>query len=144
VTKEKLEQLVDLRGEIIQIEKQIERLNERECKIVQDKVQGSMKEWPYTFGNKVIVGYDVQSCETQSKNILKKKKLLEKRRNEAECLELEIIEFINSIKDSTIRRIFSMRYEQQMTWEQIGNMMGLDRTTVEKRCKKYLADCSNI
>lgn len=142
--KEKLEQLSDLRGEIIQIEKQIELLNERECKIVQDKVQGSTKEWPYTFGNKVIVGYDVQSFEIKCKNIQRKRELLEKRKNEAECLELEVCTFINNIKDSAIRRIFSMRYEQNMTWEQIGNTMGLDRTTVEKRCKKYLAECSRI
>ena len=143
MTREKLEQLIDLREEIKQIERQIEDIQNEKTYAVKDKVQGSTRGWPYILTNKVITGYDTQATETRKLRIIKRSKLLEKRKKSAEELELEIMDFINSIQDSSLRRIFSLRYEQGCTWTEIGQKLGCDRTTAEKRIKKYLKKCEH-
>jgi len=138
VTKEKLEQLTNLRAEIKQLQREIKAIEEQKTYVVKDKVQGSSKEWPYTLGNKVIVGIDVKEEKVRKLRILKRSELLAKRLQSAEELELEITAFINSIPDSTTRRIFSLRYEQGKTWCEVGKNMGMDHSTVIRKCEKYL------
>lgn len=138
MTKEKLEQLTNLRAEIKQLQREIETIKEQKAYVVKDKVQGSSKEWPYTLGNKVIVGIDVKEENVRELRIIKRSELLARRLQSAEELELEITAFINSIPDSTTRRIFSLRYEQGKTWCEIGKNMGMDHSTVMRKCEKYL------
>ena len=138
MTKEKLEQLTNLRAEIKQLQREIEIIKEQKAYVVKDKVQGSSKEWPYTLGNKVIVGIDVKEENVRELRILKRSELLAKRLQSAEELELEITAFINSIPDSTTRRAFSLKYEQGKTWRQVGKSMGMDHSAVMRKCEKYL------
>lgn len=138
MTKEKLEQLTNLRAEIKQLQREIETIKEQKAYVVKDKVQGSSKEWPYTLGNKVIVGIDVKEENVRELRIIKRSELLARRLQSAEELELEITAFINSIPDSTTRRIFSLRYEQGKTWCEVGKNMGMDHSTVMRKCEKYL------
>ena len=143
VTKEQLEQLISLRAEIKELNREIKRLRERNREIVTDKVQASSHEFPYTQVNMVIRGYDVKGARKRNAAIHKKQCLLEKRMVEAQLLEADIAEFINTIHNSEIRRIFHARYELGWTWEQIGNDMHCDRTTVEKKISKYLRECKS-
>ena len=138
MTKEKLEQLTNLRAEIKQLQREIKTIKEQKVYVVKDKVQGSSKEWPYTLGNKVIVGIDVKEENVRELRIIKRSELLARRLQSAEELELEITAFINSIPDSTTRRIFSLRYEQGKTWCEVGKNMGMDHSTVMRKCEKYL------
>ncbi len=140
MTKEQLEQLINLRAEIKELNREIEILRARGREIVTDKVQASSPEFPYTKINMVIRGYDVKGARRRNVAIHRKQCLLEKRMVQAQILEADITEFINNIADSEIRRIFHARYEMGMTWEQVGNALHCDRTTVEKKASKYLRE----
>lgn len=140
MTKEELEQLISLRAEIEEIKAEIKAIREKPCDIVSDKVQASSKEFPYTQGNKVIRGYDTKAMRKKNAKIRDKTMMLEARMKEAEALEIRITAFINNIHNSELRRIFHLRYEKGLTWEQVGRSMHCDRTTAEKRISKYLRE----
>lgn len=138
MTKEELEQLISLRAEIRELNADIRAIHERNVEIVQDKVQASSKDWPYTQGGRVIRGIDTKGAKKRKAAINKKLVILEARKEEAESLELRITEYINSIGNSEIRRIFDMRYVKGKNWEEIGKALNCDRTTAEKKVAKYL------
>ena len=64
--------------------------------------------------------------------------LLDDRRKKAAKEEKRLIQYINSIPESRIRRIMQFRYIDGFTWEKIGEIMHCDRTTVEKSITRYL------
>lgn len=140
MTKEQLEQLINLRAEIKELNREIRVLRETKSEVVTDKVQTSSREYPYTQKSMIIKGYDISGIRRRNAAIHKKQCLLEKRMVQAQLLEAEIAEFINGIHDSEMRRIFHARYEMGFTWEQIGKEMHCDRTTAEKKVAKYLKD----
>ena len=49
-----------------------------------------------------------------------------------------LIDFIENIDDLEIQYIFIARYIENKTYEQIGNELYMDRTTVAYKLKKYL------
>lgn len=140
MTKEELEQLISLRAEIRELHREIQTLREKGREVVTDKVQASSHDFPYNQVSVVIRGYDVKGARKRNAAILKKQCMLEKRMVEAQLLEADISEFINSIHNSELRRIFHQRYEIGLTWEQIGNEIHCDRTTVEKKVARYLKE----
>ena len=140
MTKERLEQLISLRAEIKELNREIKNIRERDREVVTDKVQASSHEFPYTQVNMTIRGLDERGAMKRRMAIHKKQCMLEKRMVEAQILEADIAEFINSVHDSEMRRIFHGRYEIGMTWEQVGKELHCDRTTVEKKVSKYLRE----
>lgn len=51
--------------------------------------------------------------------------------------------YISNIKDSETRLIFRLRHINGMTWEDIGEEMGYERTSVSKKHKRYLQQHSH-
>ena len=51
---------------------------------------------------------------------------------------VRLIDFIETIDDLEIQYIFIARYIEQKTYEQIGNELYMDRTTVAYKLKNYL------
>lgn len=135
-----MEQLISLRAEIRELNADIRAISERNTEVVQDKVQASSKDWPYIQGSRVIRGIDTKGAKKRKAAINRKLVILEARKKEAEHLELRITEYINSIKNSEIRRIFDMRYVKGRNWEDIGRALNCDRTTAEKKVAKYLRE----
>ncbi len=140
MTKDSLEQLISLRAEIKELNREISAIREKKCDVISDKVQASSHDFPYTQVNVTIRGIDMKSLRKKNAAVYKKQCLMEKRMVEAQLLEAELAEFINTIHDSEIRRIFHARYELGKTWEQIGKELHCDRTTAEKKVQKYLRD----
>ncbi len=140
MTKDRLEQLISLRAEIKELDRELKKLKAKKVDTVSDKVEASMKEYPYTRCSVTIQGYDISNLNRQRAAIHKKQILLETRMVDAQVLEAELAEFINTICDSETRRIFHARYEMGKTWEQIGKELHCDRTTAEKRVRKYLRE----
>lgn len=138
MTKEKLEQLANLREEIHELKGEILALEKRKSNILSDKVQASMKDFPFTRIMLNIQGSDVAADERRSKRLHRKEMLLRCRKTQCEELEAEITEYINTVKNSEIRRIMHYRYVKGCTWEQIGKIFHADRTTVERKVSKYL------
>lgn len=55
---------------------------------------------------------------------------------ERECEETE--EYIENIQDSLTRRIFRMHFIEGNTLEKVGNRVGLEKSSVSKRIKRYI------
>lgn len=138
MTKEKLEQLINLRSEIKDLEYEIIKLQEQCKEVVTDKVIGSSRDFPYTQKPIIISGYNLQRMPVREAAIKRKMMLLKDRREQAQELELEISEYINHIHSSEMRRLFHLRYERGHTWEQIGEEMHCHRSTAEKKVDRYL------
>lgn len=135
-----MEQLISLRAEIRDLKAEIQTIRERNKEVVQDKVQASSKDWPYIQGSRVIRGLDSKGAKKRNEAIRRKLAMMQARENMAVDLELRITEYINSIQNSEIRRIFEMRYVKGKNWEEIGRILNCDRTTAEKKVAKYLRE----
>lgn len=73
--------------------------------------------------------------------VIKKEELIERlNQKKARYMEeLERIEnIIDGIEDAEVRAIARMRFVQCMKWEDIGDMVHLERTTCAKKLKRYI------
>lgn len=140
MTKEQLEQLIDLRKEIKELESKLEDLSQRKIERTTDKVKASYKNFPYIQGSARITGFDTQAYEKNEQAIDKYIKLLTSRKRKAEKLELEITEYINTVEDSRIRRMLQYRYIEGYTWEKVSKVIHCDRTLPEKTISKYIKE----
>lgn len=139
VTRQMLTQYSDTRKEVKEIQERIEKLENRIPKLekriseiedgetVKDKVYG---------GNGGIQGFVVEGVPlreyTDKKTELKiKRMLLSERKEMLGILELELLRqtneiqrFINSIKDSHVRRIITLRVVDELSWNEVADRMG--------------------
>lgn len=113
--REKLAQYRNLCLEIKELEKKIDNLKARE---VSDKVLASSPEFPYNAYQLKIYGYEDYSY------INKIKIRLEKRLNRCKQMRIEILDWIDSIKDSRTRLVFQLRYVEGKSWVYISRQLG--------------------
>lgn len=139
MTKRELEQLLDLRKEIKELDDKVEKMQKQRVGKVTDKVHASMKEFPYTYTTKTITGVDATD-KKHRKALTESEILLLKRRQQAVDAEYRISEYIKSIEDSKIRRIIGLRYEEGLSWDKVAKAMNYDRTYPEKLLTKYLKE----
>lgn len=137
MTKEELSQLCDLRREIRELDEEVKNLKEQK-RVVRDKVQSSMKDFPYVRTTATVYSVDKKADKARRRKLTDKEILLLKRRRQAADLELKISEYIQTVSDSKIRRIIHLKYEQGKTWEEVATIMHCDRTYPEKMLTKYL------
>ena len=64
--------------------------------------------------------------------------LLARRLKLAADLEKEIMEYINTVTDSRIRRIMQYKYVDGYTWQRIANIMHYDKSYPEKAITRYI------
>ena len=140
VTKEELGQLLDLRKEIKELDAKVERLQGQRVGKVTDRVHSSMNEFPYCYTTKTITGVDQKESKKRRRALTESEMLLLKRRQQAVDAEFKISKFIESIKNSKIRRIVSLRYEEGYSWSKVAQLMNMDRTYPEKMLTKYLRE----
>lgn len=143
MTKEELGQLMDLRKEIKELDAKVERLQEQRVERVSDRVKNSMKNFPYCATTSKITGVDQKETRKRRREITESEILLLQRRQQAVKEEFKISEYIKSIKDSKIRRIVSLRYEEGYSWGKVAEIMNCDRTYPEKLLTKYLNEHEN-
>ncbi len=137
MTKKELEQLLDLRKEIRELDARVEKLQRERVGQVVDKVHTSTKDYPYIYTSKTITGTD-ETDKKHRRELTESEILLLRRRQQAVDAEYKISQYIKSIKDSRIRRIISLRYEEGLSWEKVGDAMNCDRTYPEKLLSRYL------
>lgn len=112
MTKEILEQYIDLQKEIADLEKKIKKL-EKQGIIVADVVQNGYKR------HAVIKGVDYVRLDKINTLI----EIYKQRKEKALKQEIEIANFITSISDVKLRRIFEYRYIDRFSWIQIQVIM---------------------
>lgn len=136
--KEELEQLNDLHKEIAELESAITRLQQQKSGTAVDKVRASGKYFPYVNGYKTVEGFNMAAEERRIQMLDRKEIMLRDRKKKAEEAEIKIMEYINSVQDSRIRRIMQYRYIEGYKWEKISRIMNCHRSTLEKAVYKYL------
>lgn len=123
MTKNNLEQLIDLR-------KEIEEINQNILKIEQMSISSADEK-----GFETVHGYDsVQVYQY----LCEQKELLCERKTQVAKEEVKLMQYINSIRESRVRRIMQFRYIDGYSWEKIGEIMHFDRRTGERIVSRYL------
>lgn len=140
MTKSELEQLLDLRKEIQELDAKVEKMQEQRVGKVTDRVQASIPDFPYVRTTKTITGVDNKGSRKRRRELTESELLLLKRRQQAVDTEYKISQYIKSINDSRIRRIISLRYEEGLSWDKVAAAMNCDRTYPEKLLTKYLKE----
>lgn len=138
MTKKELKQLRYLNKEIELLQKQIanaEYLVEKN--MAHDVVEGSNPVWPYQKKTFHIEGVDIPDYEKRVKRLRKK---LQRRLEELIEKREELEEYISTIDDSELRIIFTLRYINGLSWQQIAAHMGVagDGSTERKKHDRYL------
>ena len=132
--KKQLKQLRYLKNEIKILKEQIENLD---YTITTDSVKGSSPYFPYVEHSIKITGIDTEDYNRKTRRLQRK---LERRVEELLDLVEETNDFIESIDDSLIRQIISLRYINGLTWEQVAAHIGGNNTadSVRKVAERYL------
>ena len=138
MTKKELEQLIDLKKEIKEIEQNILKIEQMDIGALPVKVDASGRNFPYIQGTMTVSSYDPALADKRAARLYSKKVLLEERKKQAAEAENQLLQYINNIYESKIRRIMQFRYVEGLTWERIGEILHCDRTTVEKMISRYL------
>lgn len=132
--KEQLKQIKYLKTEIESIKKQIEEL---EHTVVTDKVSGSSSHFPYVARSFTIEGIDYEEYNRKAERLENK---LNRRMHKLMDLVEETNSFIESIDDSLVRQIVTLRYVKGLIWEQVAAEIGGGNTAdgVRKVAERFL------
>ncbi len=138
MTKEELEQLIDLRKEIKELEQSILKVEQMETGEVPVKVKASCQDFPYTQGRVSVKTYNPALANKRDQLLYEKRMLLNERKEKAIKEEQKLTRYINNINESRVRRIMQYRYIDGYSWEKIGCIMHFDRRTCERIVSRYL------
>lgn len=138
MTKQELEQLIHLKQEIEELEQNIVKIESMDIQSVPIKVDASSQCFPYVQSRATVQEYDLALADKRDRLLCEKKLLLCDRKEKAAEEEKRLIQYINNIKESCIRRIMQYRYVDGYSWEKIGDIMHFDRRTGERIVSRYL------
>ena len=112
------EEVKELRGQIDNLERQIEKIEKEGC--VKDSVKGGLGGIQHF----VVEGFPVPAIERKTSMLRNRQQMHNNR--EMRLLETlnEVEEFIDAIKDSHMRRLITARVIDNLTWQQVANKMG--------------------
>lgn len=132
-----LMQFTDLKKEIDEIENRIERLQKKLRRIQTDgNIKDVVKGGDGGIQTFHINGYPVADEEETQYLISKNVRSLRERKLRVEELITCIEEYVNTLDDSRMRRMITMRYIEGKTWIQVAQRMG--RQYTEDSCKKQM------
>ena len=128
------EEIKELKGKIASLTKQIERMEEEGC--VVDKVMGGEGG----IQSYKIQGFPVPEYSKKRTLLFERKILLQQRETTLIYTENQIEEFVSSIEDSHIRRIFQFRILEGLSWNKVACMIGGGNTedSVRKAFERFL------
>lgn len=134
MNKEQLKQLQYLKSEVEIIKSQIENLD---YTIATDKVKGSSAHFPYIERSFTIEGIDYEEYNRKVERLQRK---LNRRIDDLMDLLEDINSYIESIDDSLIRQVITLRFVNGLTWEQVAQSIGGNNTpdSVRKVAERFL------
>lgn len=121
--KSVLEQYTDLKKEIEDEERRIRKLEtelENLC-VVRDTVTGSRPD--LTIGPISVKGYPFPEERRKKMSLAMRKKRREEKKAELEEMVVKVEEYIDSVPDSEIRQMLTLKYIDDLTWQQVANKM---------------------
>lgn len=116
--KDKLKQYTDIKCEIKSLQERLAK-----CRIpdpVHDAVTGSTPYIPYQPHTIHIFGVEYEKHQAKRDRL---NRMLMDRLTKCQDLETEVTEFICAIPDSRTRRVFDMRYLDNMSWRAIARAL---------------------
>lgn len=138
ITIDYLSQYTYLESEIKRIQRRIDYYKNNSLKAEHGVVKGSMNEFPYAQCHFVVSGSTIKS--TPERDNKAKQLLIDLIGNKQIYMDmkLEIELFIETISDLEIKNIMTSRYVDGMTFEEIGDELGYDRTSISKKIDKFM------
>jgi len=140
LTEAELMQYRLIKNEIDDLDFRIKQMDKQKDRLITDKVTGSSKEFPYTMQHFNVTGIDEEEHNLRIRKINELQRKRNKKLLELIEKETEMHDYIYSIHDSEIRQIFTMRFIDGLTQDDIGYKVHMDRSTVSKKISKYLED----
>lgn len=142
VSKNILVQYCDLQEEIKRVRR---RIGELEKAIAEMDGHGYSEIDTVIGGSGGIQHFKIEGFPYEKYS--KKKTLLYARKSILETLEFDLLEmtneveeFITSVEESRMRMILTLRFVENRTYEQIGYVLGYDRTSISKMVDKFMAE----
>lgn len=126
MTEKELSRYFHLKKEIEDLEERIEKIGNG---------VGSIKIKDMPGGSHKIISIQEKIVELKEKWINARLSAIE------EYLKIE--NYIKSVEDLEIKQIMRYRFMDLMNWEQIGNIMGYERTTISKKARDYIKNSHN-
>lgn len=128
VDKDILIQYSDLVEEVKDLRRRIEKLQDDIDKLdpVKDSVKGTRRDG--TIGSISITGFPSPRYYKLKEMLYKRQRSLSEKEDELLELINQVEDYINSIKDSRIRRIIRYRYIDDLNWVQVARKMGKKAT----------------
>lgn len=135
--KKTLRQYRALLKEQILNDKAIDKLYDRAAEVptVMGKVVGSSHDFPFTE-----VRTSVQMDEPkEADEIARRLRIRKERQEQIRAAVLEIEQFIAGISDSVDRQIFELTFVEGKTQQEVGETVGLERSSISKRIEGQLS-----
>lgn len=137
MTKEELEQYIDLKKEIVQLQDDLEKKLNKKYPVLAGAVKTSSKHFPFITHEILIPANNPDYSEAVKKLI----DINEKRLDECVRQTVQIEKFIDGIGKSYTRQIFRMRYIKGMKIKDIAEKMNTERSTISAAINRYLKKC---
>lgn len=119
--KQILSDYIDACELVKETEKDILRLNQKKKTIIQEKVKGSMHEFPYTEQNFKIHGSAYSAKDDDRLRL--EEELLKQRKTNAEQIKVQVEEWMLTIP-ARMQRIIRYKFFEGYTWEQVAKRLG--------------------
>ena len=129
-----LRELKYLKMEIARLDKQIDRLQEKDIRVVAGKVKGSSKDFPYIEVRTPVLMKEPVTADAVKK--LLKIKSERRQRVEREIIETE--QFIQNIPDSLTRQIFELCFQDGKRQRDVARILHLDQSRISRKIREYL------
>lgn len=139
-----LKQIPDIKREIRDLEKGIDvtrrRIDTLKRNEVCDTVTGSRAD--LTIGPIQVRGHPEREYGKRLRELQKKKELMEKKKTELSKMESDAEEYIQTISQSSLRRLLRYRYMDGLSWQQVATRMGhkYSAESCRKRVERFMSD----
>ena len=140
VDKEILSQYIDACELIKETEEDIRRVKRQRKTILQDRVHGSMKEFPYTAQSFKIQGM-AYSVVSEPGALEAYEHLLEERKADAERIKVQVETWMNAIPQR-MQRIIRYAIFQKFSWGEVAAKLGRKATadSARKEFERFLEE----
>ena len=143
--KKELSQLYYLNKEIAQLEQHKQEIQHqiRNLGKTSDAVKGSSPSYPFVLHSILVTGIRVKDKERVLRlkaDLADIEKLIELRSQQCVVEYSRTMRYINTIDDSLIRQILTLRFVNNLPWNQVASSIGGGNTEdgVRKACIRFL------
>lgn len=129
-----LRELKYLKKELIRLDQQIGRLEEKEIPVVAGKVKGSSRDFPYIEVRTSVLMDEPVTADAVGKLL----KIKRERRQLVERKIIELEQFIKEIPDSLTRQIFELYFQDGERQQDVAEQLHIERSSVSKKITAYI------